>query len=66
MRFKAQIQNILTFTSKGNIHSFHGGTDMKSGFTASLEALGPYAWVRLGGSEVHFTVIPEQGTQVWA
>ncbi|KAF2755084.1 Hus1-like protein [Pseudovirgaria hyperparasitica] len=50
MRFKASIQNITTFTK----------------LTASLASLGPIAWVRLNETEVRFTVIPEQGTQVWA
>ncbi|EON61600.1 hypothetical protein W97_00815 [Coniosporium apollinis CBS 100218] len=50
MRFKATIQNIHTFTK----------------FTASLASLGPVAWVRLDEHEVRFTIIPEQGTQVWA
>ncbi|KAF2397126.1 Hus1-like protein [Trichodelitschia bisporula] len=50
MRFKAQIQNITTFTK----------------FVASLTSLGPVAWVRLNENDVRFTIIPEQGTQVWA
>ncbi|KAF2084704.1 Hus1-like protein [Saccharata proteae CBS 121410] len=50
MRFKASIQNITTFTK----------------FTASLASLGPVAWVRLNEDEARFTIIPEQGTQVWA
>jgi len=50
MRFRAGIQNIHTFTK----------------FTASLASLGPIAWVRLDDKDVRFTVIPEQGTQVWA
>jgi HUS1 checkpoint protein len=49
MRFKASIQNIHTFTK----------------FTASLATLGHIAWVRLDSKDVRFTVIPEQGTQVW-
>ncbi|KAH6642611.1 checkpoint protein Hus1/Mec3 [Boeremia exigua] len=50
MRFKAQIQNIPTFTK----------------LTASLNSLGPLAWVKLSEEQVCFTIIPEQGTQVWA
>lgn len=50
MRFKASIQNIHTFTK----------------FTASLASLGHIAWVRLDEKDVRFTVIPEQGTQVWS
>lgn len=50
MRFRAGIQNIHTFTQ----------------FTASLATLGHIAWVRLDEKDVRFTVIPEQGTQVWS
>lgn len=50
MRFRASIQNIHTFTK----------------FTASLATLGHIAWVRLDEKDVRFTVIPEQGTQVWS
>ncbi|KAF2016657.1 Hus1-like protein [Aaosphaeria arxii CBS 175.79] len=50
MRFKASIQNISTFTK----------------LTASLNSLGPLAWVKLSDDQVCFTIIPEQGTQVWA
>ncbi|KAL2351371.1 checkpoint protein Hus1/Mec3 [Cryomyces antarcticus] len=50
MRFKAGIQNVSTFTK----------------LTASLVSLGHVAWVRLNNTEVRFTIIPEQGTQVWA
>nr|POE53382.1 checkpoint protein hus1 [Quercus suber] len=50
MRFRAGIQNIQTFTK----------------FTASLATLGHIAWARLDEKDVRFTVIPEQGTQVWS
>lgn len=50
MRFRADIQNIHTFTK----------------FTASLATLGNVAWLRLDERDVRFTVIPEQGTQVWS
>lgn len=50
MRFRASIQNIHTFTK----------------FTASLATLGHVAWVRLDEKDIRFTVIPEQGTQVWS
>ncbi|KAL6702885.1 Checkpoint protein hus1 [Coniothyrium glycines] len=50
MRFKASIQNIHTFTK----------------LTAALNSLGPLAWVKLSEEQVCFTIIPEQGTQVWA
>ena len=50
MRFRAQIQNINTFTS----------------LTASLATLGHIAWLRLSDLDVRFTVIPERGSQVWS
>jgi HUS1 checkpoint protein len=50
MRFRAEIRNVHTFTK----------------FTASLATLGHIAWVRLDSKDVRFTVIPEQGTQVWS
>ena len=44
-----------------------GGTaDFVAELSASLASLGPVAWVRLNEQEVRFTIIPEQGTQVWA
>lgn len=50
MRFRASIVNVHTFTK----------------LTASLESLGHIAWVRMDEKDVRFTVIPENGTQVWA
>ncbi|WPH01201.1 Hypothetical protein R9X50_00403700 [Acrodontium crateriforme] len=50
MRFRASITNIHTFTK----------------FTASLATLGHIAWVRLDEKDVRFTVIPENGSQVWS
>ena len=50
MRFRANITNLQTFTK----------------FTASLATLGHIAWVRLDEKDVRFTVVPEQGTQVWS
>ncbi|KAF1918146.1 cell cycle checkpoint protein [Ampelomyces quisqualis] len=50
MRFKASMHNVNTFTK----------------LTASLNSLGPLAWVKLSEEQVCFTIIPEQGTQVWA
>ncbi|MCJ1353524.1 MAG: hypothetical protein MMC33_003510 [Icmadophila ericetorum] len=50
MRFKASVRNINTFIK----------------LTSSLNSLGKLAWVRLDDDQVRFTVIPEQGTQVWA
>lgn len=34
--------------------------------TASLSSLGKICWMRLEQDVVRFTVIPDQGTQVWA
>lgn len=50
MRFRASIQNINVFSK----------------LTASLASLGNVAWVRLSEKDVRFTVVPEQGSQVWA
>lgn len=50
MRFKANISNAVAFHK----------------FAASLASLGPVAWVKLNSENVCFTIIPEQGTQVWA
>lgn len=50
MRFKTQLTNIQTFTK----------------LTASLTSLGKVCWLRLEDSIVRFTIIPDQGTQVWA
>ena len=35
-------------------------------FTASLSSLGKICWVRLEDEVIRFTIIPDQGTQVWA
>lgn len=37
-----------------------------TGFVGSLSSIGKVAWVRLTDKDVRFTIIPEQGTQVWA
>ncbi|KAI4718939.1 Hus1-like protein [Aureobasidium sp. EXF-10727] len=50
MRFRADIQNNNVFTK----------------LTASLASLGPVAWVKLSNEDVRFTVIPDQGSSVWA
>ncbi|PNS14422.1 Checkpoint protein hus1 [Sphaceloma murrayae] len=50
MRFRAGIQNINVFSK----------------LTASLSSLGNVAWVRLSERDARFTVVPEQGSQVWA
>lgn len=41
-------------------------TDVFSELTASLSSLGNVAWVRLSERDARFTVVPEQGSQVWA
>ncbi|OXV07769.1 hypothetical protein Egran_04467 [Elaphomyces granulatus] len=50
MRFRSQLANVSTFAK----------------FTASLSSLGKICWMRLEEEVVRFTVIPDQGTQVWA
>ncbi|KAL4898625.1 checkpoint protein Hus1/Mec3 [Aspergillus ambiguus] len=50
MRFRSQLTNIATFTK----------------LTASLSSLGKVCWMRLEDGAVRFTIIPDQGTQVWA
>ncbi|EFQ97243.1 checkpoint protein hus1 [Nannizzia gypsea CBS 118893] len=50
MRFKSQLTNVATFSK----------------FTASLSSLGKICWVRLEDEVVRFSVVPDQGTQVWA
>ncbi|OJJ43843.1 hypothetical protein ASPZODRAFT_154346 [Penicilliopsis zonata CBS 506.65] len=50
MRFRSQLTNVLTFSK----------------LTASLASLGKICWMRLEDSTVRFTIIPDQGTQVWA
>ncbi|GES62926.1 Hus1-like protein [Aspergillus terreus] len=50
MRFRTQLTNITTFTK----------------LTASLSSLGKVCWLRLEDAAVRFTIIPDQGTQVWA
>ncbi|KAI4127600.1 MAG: hypothetical protein LQ347_004536, partial [Umbilicaria vellea] len=43
-----------------------GGLKIVTKFTASLSSLNKIAWVRLDNDQVRFTIIPDQGTQVWA
>lgn len=67
MRFKASIRNINTFTSKHrNSRPPKGLTDALSGLTASLSSLGKDVWLQLNNEQLRFTVVPEQGSQVWA
>ena len=66
MRFKASIQNVTTFTSRPAVFPKASSADSYIELTASLNSLGPLAWVKLSEEQVCFTIIPEQGTQVWA
>ncbi|PWY72320.1 cell cycle checkpoint protein [Aspergillus heteromorphus CBS 117.55] len=50
MRFRTQIANASTFAK----------------LTASLSSLGKTCWMRLEEGFIRFTIIPDQGTQVWA
>ncbi|KAL1955828.1 hypothetical protein VTO42DRAFT_8067 [Malbranchea cinnamomea] len=50
MRFRSQLTNIAVFAK----------------LTASLSSLGKVCWVRLEDEAIRFTIIPDQGTQVWA
>ncbi|CAL5868565.1 uncharacterized protein PFLUO_LOCUS2792 [Penicillium psychrofluorescens] len=50
MRFRTQLVNPLTFSK----------------LTASLASLGKVCWMRLEYDVIRFTIIPDQGTQVWA
>ncbi|EAW08731.1 checkpoint protein HUS1 family protein [Aspergillus clavatus NRRL 1] len=50
MRFRSQLTNIVTFSK----------------LTASLASLGKVCWMRLEDGIVRLTIIPDQGTQVWA
>ncbi|KAJ5778873.1 Hus1-like protein [Penicillium paradoxum] len=50
MRFRTQIRDSKTFSK----------------LTASLSSLGKVCWMRLEPDVVRFTIIPDQGTQVWA
>ncbi|KAF2840283.1 Hus1-like protein [Patellaria atrata CBS 101060] len=50
MRFKADVQNINTFYK----------------LVSALTSIGSICWVRLSLDDIRFTIIPEQGSQVWA
>lgn len=50
MRFRTQLSNAATLSK----------------LTASLSSLGKVCWMRLEDGVVRFTIIPDQGTQVWA
>ncbi|RAL08343.1 checkpoint protein HUS1 family protein [Aspergillus homomorphus CBS 101889] len=50
MRFRTKLTNAETFSK----------------LTASLSSLGKTCWMRLEEGNIRFTIIPDQGTQVWA
>ncbi|KAL2811809.1 cell cycle checkpoint protein [Aspergillus granulosus] len=50
MRFRTEVVNTATFTK----------------LIASLSSLSKLCWMRLEPSAIRFTIIPDQGTQVWA
>ncbi|PYI22648.1 cell cycle checkpoint protein [Aspergillus japonicus CBS 114.51] len=50
MRFRTKLTNAETFSK----------------LTASLSSLGKTCWMRLEPGNIRFTIIPDQGTQVWA
>ncbi|PYI10747.1 cell cycle checkpoint protein [Aspergillus sclerotiicarbonarius CBS 121057] len=50
MRFRSQLANASIFSK----------------LTASLSSLGKVCWMRLEEGFIRFTIIPDQGTQVWA
>ncbi|KAK2747116.1 hypothetical protein FQN57_002371 [Myotisia sp. PD_48] len=50
MRFKSQLANVAPFAK----------------FTASLASLGKICWVKLEDEVIRFSIVPDQGTQVWA
>ncbi|CAI7564859.1 unnamed protein product [Penicillium viridicatum] len=50
MRFRTQLRDSRTFSK----------------LTASLSSLGKVCWMRLEYEVIRFTIIPDQGTQVWA
>lgn len=70
MRFRSQLTNIVTFTSMSPpLHhqsSVLPLTTPPTELTASLSSLGKVCWMRLEDGIVRFTIIPDQGTQVWA
>ncbi|KAJ5714797.1 uncharacterized protein N7483_011978 [Penicillium malachiteum] len=50
MRFRTQLKNTRTFSK----------------LAASLSSLGKICWMRLEHEVVRFTIVPDQGTQVWS
>jgi HUS1 checkpoint protein len=67
MRFRTQLRDSRTFSSESNLyHQNIIQILIKSELTASLASLGKVCWMRLEHEVVRFTIIPDQGTQVWA
>lgn len=65
MRFRTQLKNTKTFSSTlGAVVTRIELTRVE--LAASLSSLGKVCWMRLEYDVVRFTVIPDQGTQVWA
>jgi hypothetical protein len=68
MRFKSSIRNVNTFTSAlrhpNSVTSVLISLVLE--LTASLNSLNKIAWIRLDSNQFRCTVIPEQGSQVWA
>lgn len=71
MRFRTQLINVSTFASNNNpehlfpTESVQADQDILE-LAASLNSLGKICWMRLERDTIHFTIIPDQGTQVWA
>lgn len=65
MRFRTQLKNTKTFSSKP-AHAVIRIELTCAELAASLSSLGKVCWMRLEYDVVRFTVIPDQGTQVWA
>jgi HUS1 checkpoint protein len=65
MRFRTQLKDSRTFSSKSKyLYKEYELTELE--LTASLSSLGKVCWMRLEYEVVRFTIIPDQGTQVWA
>ena len=65
MRFVSPIKNINVFIS-AQLSPRGAIADDVLELVASLNLLGKAAWIRLDSEHVRFTVVPDQGTQVWA
>lgn len=68
MRFRTQLKNTRTFSSQSST-ILNPQLSLKlttPEITASLSSLGKTCWMRLEADVVRFTIIPDQGTQVWS